>query len=403
VNTPLAHRHILLGVSGGIAAYKAAELARLLRRAGAELRVVMTEAACAFVQPLTFEALTGQPARTTLLDAEAEATMPHIELARWAEAIVIAPASADVIARLALGLADDLLTTLCLASEAPLLVAPAMNRVMWAHPATQGHCATLAARGAHMIGPDAGEQACGEVGPGRMVEPAAIVSALGGLFTPPLLAGLKVLVTAGPTREPLDAVRFLSNRSSGRMGYAIAAAARAAGAEVTLVSGPVALTTPAGVARVDVERAGEMQAAVLSRVAGCDIFIACAAVADYRPATLHAGKLKKDAATLDIPLQRTPDIVAEVAALSPRPFLVGFAAETERLEENARAKLAAKHLDMVAANRVGLPDSGFDVDYNALEVVWPGGGNTLERAPKTELARTLIALIAERYRPKEPT
>jgi phosphopantothenoylcysteine decarboxylase/phosphopantothenate--cysteine ligase len=394
----LARRRILLGVSGGIAAYKACELCRRLRQAGAEVRVVMTANAERFVAATTFQALSGQPVRSSLWDEAAEAAMGHIELARWAERIVVAPASADLLARLAHGLADDLLATLCLASAAPLLLAPAMNQRMWAHPATQDNVQRLLARGATLLGPAAGEQACGDVGPGRMLEPDAIVAALEAGFVDGALAGLRVVVSAGPTLEDIDPVRFIGNRSSGRMGFAVAEAAAAAGAEVTLVAGPVALATPAGVAkRVDVRSADEMHAAMLEAAAAADIVVAAAAVADYRPRSKAAAKIKKSGAALTLELVENPDILAELTALRPRPFLLGFAAETGDVAANARDKLVRKGVDMIAANRVG-DGLGFDSEDNALEVLWDGGSRSLPRASKTELARELLALAVERYR-----
>ena len=396
MNSALLPQRILIGVTGGIAAYKSAELVRRLRERGAEVQVVMTEAATAFITPLTLQALSGRAVRTGLMDPQAEAAMSHIELARWADCIVIAPASADFIARLAHGLADDLLSTVCLASEAPLVVAPAMNRVMWQHPATQANCATLAARGVRLLGPAAGEQACGEVGSGRMLEPMALVEALN--VTPPAvdLRGLTVLVTAGPTREPLDPVRFLSNRSSGKMGYAVAEAARDAGADVVLVSGPVHLAAPAGVTCLRVETAEAMRAAVLQHIAAADLFIATAAVADYRPALRAADKIKKNGEPLTLSLEPTPDILAEVAGRPDRPFTVGFAAETERVAEYAEAKRRRKNLDMIAANQVDDRGLGFDSDDNALTVFWEGGSLALPRQPKRALASALLAVIAER-------
>ncbi|GMV68056.1 MAG: phosphopantothenoylcysteine decarboxylase [Pseudomonadota bacterium] len=403
MNSASLPQRILLGVTGGIAAYKSAELVRRLRERGAEVQVVMTAAATAFITPLTLQALSGRAVRTGLMDPQAEAAMSHIELARWADCILIAPASADFIARLAHGLADDLLSTVCLASEAPLVVAPAMNRVMWQHPATQANCATLAARGARLVGPAAGEQACGEVGAGRMLEPVALVEALN--VPPPAvdLRGLTVLVTAGPTREPLDPVRFLTNRSSGKMGYAVAEAARDAGAEVILVSGPVHLPAPAGVICLRVETAEAMRAAVLQHIAAADLFIATAAVADYRPATRAADKIKKNGEPLTLSLEPTPDILAEVAGQSERPFTVGFAAETERLAEYAEAKRRRKNIDMIAANQVDDRGLGFDSDDNALTVFWEGGSLALPRQPKRALASALLALIAERMGRASPS
>lgn len=392
----LSGKCILLGISGGIAAYKACELVRRLRAAGAEVRVVMTEGATRFVTPLTLQALSGYPVRTSLWDEAHEAAMGHIELARWADAILVAPASANTLARLAIGLADDLLATLCLASAAPLFLAPAMNRAMWAHPATQTHVKILQARGVTLLGPAAGSQACGEVGEGRMLEPCALVEALAQHLTPQPgpLTGRKVVITAGPTREPLDPVRFLSNRSSGRMGYAVAEAAREAGAEVVLISGPTALPTPEGVTRIDVETALQMRDAVMGRMP-CDILIATAAVADYRPAEVAVEKIKKGADTLTLRLVKNPDILAEVAARPDRPFVVGFAAETERVVEHARDKLLRKRLDMIAANRVG-DGRAFDQADNALTVLWEGGQTELPQADKRVLARELIELILQR-------
>jgi phosphopantothenoylcysteine decarboxylase/phosphopantothenate--cysteine ligase len=394
----LEGRRILLGVSGGIAAYKAAELVRRLRDAGAEVRVVLTASAARFVTSLTFQALSGQPVRSALWDDAAEAAMGHIELARWAELVLIAPASADVIARLGAGIADDLLTTLCLATAAPLALAPAMNQQMWANAATQDNVARIAARGVRVLGPASGSQACGEFGAGRMLEAQELVAAIAGLLAPPLLAGVRALVSAGPTFEDVDPVRYLGNRSSGRMGFALAQAAAEAGAAVTLVAGPVGLSTPAGVARIDVRSADEMRAAVLNAVAEQGLFISAAAVADFKPAAAAMQKLKKSSAPqgFELRLEPTRDILAEVAALPRRPFLVGFAAETDKLAEYARAKLEGKRLDMVCANRVGLPGCGFDAHENELLVLWPGGERAMPRASKAELARQLVALIAAR-------
>lgn len=397
----LSNKRILLGVSGGIAAYKSAELVRRLREAGAEVRVVMTAGATQFITPLTLQALSGQPVRTSVFDVQAEAAMGHIELARWADAVLIAPASANTLARLAQGLADDLLSTLCLATRAPLLVAPAMNQVMWEHSATQANLATLRERGVQICGPGIGGQACGEVGPGRMLGPLELVAALATRFISGALAGLRVLITAGPTREPIDPVRFISNRSSGKMGYAVAAAAAEAGARVTLVSGPVALSPPEHVECIPVDTAAEMHAAVLARVKTCDLFIAAAAVADYRPQETAVHKLKKHAAAMQLGLQRTPDILAEIAALNPAPFTLGFAAETERLAEHARGKRMAKSLDMIAANLVNLPGQGFEADDNALTLYWEGGECALPCMNKTQLARELVAQVALRYQAKQ--
>jgi phosphopantothenoylcysteine decarboxylase/phosphopantothenate--cysteine ligase len=389
-------KHILLGVTGGIAAYKSAELVRRLRERGAEVQVVMTAGAREFVTPTTFQALSGRAVRSDLWDAAAEAAMGHIELARWADAVLIAPASADFLARLATGQADDLLATLCLATEAPILVAPAMNRIMWANAATRANVATLIQRGVQLLGPGEGDQACGEVGEGRMLEPPELAERLGALLKPAggVLAGQRVLITAGPTRERIDPVRFISNRSSGKMGFAVAQAAREAGAQVVLVAGPVSLTTPAGVTRVDVESAADMLAAVLRELPGTDVFISTAAVADYRPARAAEHKIKKTSDTLDLEMERTDDVLATVAARPGRPFVVGFAAETQTVEQNARAKLMKKNLDMIAANEVG-HDKAFDCEDNELIVLSRNARHDLPRAGKLTLARGLIALIAQ--------
>jgi phosphopantothenoylcysteine decarboxylase/phosphopantothenate--cysteine ligase len=400
---------VLLGVSGGIAAYKAADLVRRLRERGCVVRVVMTEAATAFVSPLTFQALSGAPVRTSLLDPAAEAGMGHIELARWAQRILFAPATADLIARLAAGLADDLPTTLALATRAPLYLAPAMNQQMWLHPATQDNLERLRARGARILGPAHGSQACGDLGPGRMLEPIDIATALLADRLPDEvtlsastagagpLAGVHTLVTAGPTREPLDPVRFLGNRSSGQMGYALAAALAQLGAEVCLISGPTALPGPPGVTRIDVETAAQMHAAVFERIGTIDLFVAAAAVADYRPAAPADRKIKKDVAELTLQLIRNPDILAAVAALPHPPFTVGFAAETDRVEEHALAKLSAKGLDLIAANQVGGDQGGFERADNALTCLWRDGRRVLPMMPKTRLAGELAQLITERY------
>ena len=395
----LAQRRILLGVSGGIAAYKSCELVRRLRDLDAEVRVVMTESATHFVGPATFQALSGQSVRTSLWDEQAEAAMGHIELARCAERILIAPASADVIARLAHGLADDLLSTLCLASAAPLYLAPAMNQQMWAHAAVQANLATLRARGVQVLGPAAGEQACGDVGSGRMLEPHELRDALLASFGDGALARLNVVVSAGPTFEDIDPVRFIGNRSSGKMGFAVAAAAAQAGARVTLVAGPVSLAAPAGIARrIDVRSAAQMQAAVLDACAQADIYIAAAAVGDYRPAEVAERKLKKQAgADMVLKLAENPDILASLSAQPTHPFLVGFAAETHEVANYARGKLQRKGLDMIAANRVG-EGMGFETADNALTLYWADGEVELPRTEKAALARQLIAHVAERYK-----
>jgi len=394
----LAQRRILLGVSGGIAAYKSCELVRRLRDLDAEVRVVMTEGATHFVSPTTFQALSGQAVRVSLWDAQAEAAMGHIELARWAERVLVAPASADLLARLAHGMADDLLTTLCLASAAPLYLAPAMNQQMWAHPAVQANIATLRQHGAQLLGPAVGDQACGDVGSGRMLEPHELRDALVASFGDRSLAGLKVLVSAGPTYEDIDPVRFIGNRSSGRMGFAVAEAAAQAGAEVTLVAGPVSLATPAGVVqRIDVRSAAQMHAAVLA-AAQADIYIGAAAVGDYRPLEVSAQKLKKhDGGELTLRLGENPDILASLSAQTAHPFLVGFAAETHDVASYAQGKLRHKGLDMIAANQVG-GGLGFEAADNALTLYWADGAVELPRTSKAELARRLIAHVAERYR-----
>jgi len=391
-------QRILLGVTGGIAAYKAAELTRLLQQQqGCEVRVVMTRGAMAFVTPLTFQALSGHPVHWDLLDPATESAMGHIELARWPDLILIAPATADFIARLRAGIADDLLSTLCLAAEGRIAVAPAMNRAMWDHPATRDNVAVLAARGVILMGPGSGPQACGETGPGRMLEPAEICAEAGRLLSTGRLAGRRILISAGPTREPIDPVRFISNRSSGKMGYALAVAAQRAGAAVTLVSGPTGLAAPAVSAFIPVETAEQMAEAILARASAHDVYIGAAAIADYRPETAAHAKIKKGAEAMTVHLTRTRDVLSALGACEPRPFLVGFAAETDQLEAHARGKLADKGLDMIAANWVGRPSGGFDRDENALHVYWPDGEQHLPMAPKRRIAEQLIDLIADRY------
>jgi phosphopantothenoylcysteine decarboxylase / phosphopantothenate---cysteine ligase len=389
-------KHILLGVTGGIAAYKSADLVRRLRERGAEVQVIMTDAAREFVTPMTFQALSGRPVRTDLWDPAAEASMGHIELARWADLVLIAPATADFLARLAAGRADDLLATTCLATSAPIGVAPAMNHQMWANSATQDNVALLKQRGVHVFGPGAGDQACGEVGVGRMLEPTELAMLVDStLLHSGVLSGRRVLITAGPTREPIDPVRFISNRSSGKMGFAVAQAAREAGAEVVMICGPVSLPTPAGVRRVDVESAADMLDAVLALVHAGDIFISTAAVADYRPAEAATHKIKKTEENLALQMARTTDIIGTLASGSLRPALVvGFAAETDMVESNARSKMLRKNLDMIAANEVG-HDKAFDCADNELIVLWRNGRRLLPRNAKTQLARELIELIAE--------
>ena len=392
----LFNRNVLLGVSGGIAAYKSAELVRQLQEAGASVRVIMTRGAQEFITPLTLQALSGNPVHTALLDEEAERGMGHIELARWADLMLIAPATADLLARLAAGRADDLLTTVALATAAPLMLAPAMNQQMWRDPATDDNVQTLGSRGVHLVGPASGEQACGDVGPGRMEEPAVIVKAAAGLFESGLLAGKRVVVTAGPTREAIDPVRYISNHSSGKMGYALARAAAEAGALTTLVSGPVALPTPEHVNRIGVESARDMLASCQALIGNCDIFIACAAVADYRPAETQADKIKKTREQVTLQLIRNPDIVSAVAATANGPFTVGFAAETKQVLGYARDKMQRKGLDMIIANDVSDTAIGFNSDDNEVTVLWPGGECALSRAGKDAIARGIVGLIAER-------
>ena len=412
----LTNKRILLGVTGGIAAYKSAELVRRLRDHGAEVRVVMTRGACEFITPLTMQALSGKEVHTELLDHAAESGMSHIALARWCDVVLVAPASANFIARLTQGMADDLLSTLCLATAAPVVIAPAMNQQMWSNPATQANIATLGQREIIIAGPGEGSQACGEVGPGRMLEPDQLISATGQIFSTGLLTDLKMVVTAGPTREAIDPVRYITNHSSGRMGYAVARAAAEAGADVTLVSGPVTIEAPHQVRHISVDTAEQMRDAVMSDITESDIFVAAAAVADYRCADVAEQKIKKKFDDLKLLLQKNPDILADVARLPEAPFTVGFAAETENLLDNARLKLKDKKLDMIAANQVG-QDLGFNVEENTLQVFWQSGSQapenqtqenkaqgdqtlqhqTLERAPKERLARQLIQVIANHY------
>jgi len=399
----LQHRRILLGVTGGIAAYKAAEILRQCQKLGAEVRVVMTPAATKFIAPLTFQALSGLPVHTQLLDAEEEAGMGHINLARWADVVLVAPASADFIARLASGMANDLLTTLLLATEKTVMLAPAMNRAMYDDLHTQKNLSKLKSHGVTILGPDEGVQACGEVGLGRMLEPDSLVHSLVEYFNTGELAGLNVLLNAGPTREAIDPVRYISNHSSGKMGFALAQACVDAGAHVTLVAGPVHLDTPAGLERVDVVSANDMAEAVLSKTNHSDIFIAAAAVVDYTPLEVIDNKIKKNSQQMQLELVKTTDILATVAALPKPPFCVGFAAETDNLEAYAKGKLVNKSLDMIAANWVGQAGSGFNSDENALSVYWNSGEQQLESMPKPALARELVALIAKRYHEKNTT
>lgn len=395
----LKNKRVLLGITGGIAAYKAALLVRQLRQYGADVRVVMTRNACEFITPLTLQALSARPVHTELLDLETESAMGHIDLARWADVVVVAPASANFIARYANGFAEDLLSTLCIATTAPVLVAPAMNQQMWLNAATRDNVDKLVQRGIAVLGPDEGDQACGETGPGRMLEPEDIVTAVAASFATGLLTGSRLLVTAGPTREAIDPVRYISNRSSGHMGLAIANAAIEAGADVSIICGPVSMQKPERAALVEVQSAQDMYQAVMQQITTTDIFIAAAAVADYSLESMADQKIKKTDADMQLRLKKNPDILAEVAALEKPPFTVGFAAETENLQQNAQGKLAAKKLDMIAANLVG-ESLGFDTDENALTLFWPSGTKQLELTHKDKLARYLIAEIAERYNEK---
>jgi len=391
--------NVVLGITGGIAAYKAPDLVRRLRERGADVQIVMTASAEEFVTGTALQAVSGRPIRSNLWDKEAEAAMSHIELARWAEVVLIAPATAEVMARIVSGGAPDLLTTICLATEAPIALAPAMNHVMWSNPATQANRAVLEERGIHILGPGVGSQACGEEGAGRMLEPDAIAATvfnLTGGKGEGLLEGEKVVITAGPTREAIDPVRYITNRSSGKMGYAMASAAAAQGAEVVLISGPVSLAGPSGIEVVNVESAEEMFTATHDAVGDADIFVAAAAVADYRPADVVEQKIKKSEEVMTLELARCPDILASVAALDVAPFTVGFAAETENVIDYARGKLEKKKLDMIVANRVGR-DCGFDRDDNAATVLWAGGEQSYPISSKTDLARQLIELMAEHF------
>ena len=390
----LFNRNVLLGVSGGIAAYKSAELVRQLQNRGATVRVIMTRGAREFITPLTLQALSGQPVHTELLDEEAERGMGHIELARWADLLLIAPATADLIARLAAGRADDLLTTVALATPSPILLAPAMNQQMWRDPATTANIELLSERGLQLVGPAEGEQACGDVGPGRMEDPVLIADRAESLFQRECLAGRRVVITAGPTREALDPVRYISNHSSGKMGFALARAAAEAGAVTTLVSGPVALETPPAVTRRDVTSAVEMASACEEITDDCDIFIACAAVADYRPAESQPQKIKKGDETMSLSLVRNPDIVAGIAARDSAPFTVGFAAETNNVIDYARGKLANKGLDLIVANDVSDPNIGFNSEENAVTLVWQDGERVIPQSSKDTVARHIIDQIA---------
>jgi phosphopantothenoylcysteine decarboxylase/phosphopantothenate--cysteine ligase len=390
------NKRILLAVCGGIAAYKSAELVRLLRKQGAEVRVVMTHSAMRFVSSLTFQALSSNVVHTELFDVDEENAMGHISLVRWADILIIAPATANIIAKFSHGLADDLLSTLYLAATCPIYIAPSMNQAMWHKLVTQENIQKLKSHGVTVFGPEQGDQACGETGFGRMTEPAEICRYLMAQPTSQCLKGLKVLISAGPTREPLDPVRFITNRSSGKMGYALAAAALKAGAQVTLVSGPVALAAPANVDFVSVETAAQMFAAVIAKAEHYDIYIGAAAVADYSPVITEKQKIKKQTGQTTLILQETRDIVAEVAKLVNRPFTVGFAAETHDLEKYAQDKLLRKNLDLIAANWVGRDQCGFDSEQNALQIFWKSGQETLAMTDKKQLAEQLICVIAKR-------
>ncbi len=395
----LQNKRILLGVTGGIAAYKAAEIVRRLREQGAEVRVVMTDAAKEFITPLTLQAVSGHIVANSMFDPQAEAGMGHIELAKWADLVLVAPATANVISRLTTGMGDELLTTLCLASPAPLAIAPAMNMQMYLHAATQNNLKVLAERGVHIWGPGVGSQACGDVGPGRMLDPMDIVEEVTKFLQPVPQTDLSFLITAGPTREAIDPVRYISNYSSGKMGFALAEAAAAIGAKVTLVAGPVNLPTPKGVKRIDVESALEMQSAVEAEVAQHPIFIGCAAVADYRMAEVAPQKMKKTEGQEGLSLQliKNPDIIAGVAARTDKPFVVGFAAETQDVARYALDKLQRKGMDMIAANDVSRAGQGFNADQNALTVFWADGQQELPLASKQQVAQQLISLIIKRY------
>lgn len=399
----VSSRNIVLGVSGGIAVYKVVDLVRRLQDRGAVVRVVMTAAATEFVTPLTFQAVSGYRVHTDVFARDDAAAMDHITLARWADAIVVAPASANTLARLAFGLADDLLGTLVLAAQVPILVAPAMNKQMWFHASTQENCARLRSRGVLFTGPADGVQACGDTGAGRMVEPQQILDDIERLWVKGDLAQRKVVITAGPTREPLDPVRYLSNYSSGKMGYAVAAAAAVQGAAVILISGPVAMSAPRGVRVEPVQTAEQMAAAVAEHIVGTDIFIAAAAVADYRPIVRSAQKIKKSDNRMTLELERTPDILASVSSNNRATFIVGFAAETQDIQENAQKKRTAKALDMICVNDVARTDIGFNADDNELLVLWSGGERRISKASKDIVAKELIKLIVEQYEAKRST
>lgn len=403
----LTNKNVLLGIGGGIAAYKSADLVRRLKERGFDVRVVMSQSAMEFITPLTLQALSGHPVSSSLLDPAAEAAMGHIELARWADLVIIAPATANILARINAGMADELITTTCLATEAPIALCPAMNQQMYRNVATQANLTSLVSRGFTLWGPANGTQACGEVGLGRMLEPLEIAELAKQFFASPLepkpLAGQSVLITAGPTREAIDPVRYISNHSSGKMGFALAKAAADMGATVTLVSGPVNLTTPEGVNRIDVESAKNMLDAVMENIDKKDIFIGCAAVADYHVSDIATSKIKKSAEKMQLALVRNPDILATVANLANRPFVVGFAAETHDVEIYARDKLKRKNLDMIAANDVSITGLGFNANANALRVFWPQGSQDLPATDKFTLAQQLLSLIVKEKQIHENT
>ncbi|QKJ89066.1 Coenzyme A biosynthesis bifunctional protein CoaBC [Paramixta manurensis] len=395
----LTGKHIVLGISGGIAAYKTPELVRRLRERGAEVRVVMTDAAKAFITPLSLQAVSGFPVSDDLLDPAAEAAMGHIELGKWADLVILAPATADLIARVAAGMANDLVTTLCLATEAPIAVVPAMNQQMYRALPTQHNLQVLAQRGVRIWGPDSGNQACGDIGPGRMIDPLEIVERAVDAFTSVNdLQHLNIMITAGPTREALDPVRFISNHSSGKMGFAVAAAAAARGAKVTLIAGPVNQPTPPQVKRIDVVTALEMQKAVMAHITDQHIFIGSAAVADYRAADISAEKIKKQGEEVSLKMVKNPDIVAGVGAMAEgRPYVVGFAAETQNVEEYAQQKRVRKNLDLICANDVSKTGQGFNSDTNALHLFWQDGEKCLPLSDKTLLGQQLLDEIVSRY------
>ena len=395
----LAGKRIILGITGGISAYKAAFLVRLLKKNGADVRIVMTNNATKFVTPLTFQALSSNTVYTELLDFDSQMAMSHIELARWADLILVAPASANFLAKYAFGFAEDLLSTICLAADSPVAVAPSMNKQMWLNVATQDNVKKISERGIHILGPATGEQACGEDGLGRMFEPEEIVERTANIFQTNILTGSRLLVTAGPTREAIDPIRFLSNRSSGRMGYAVATAAIEAGADVTLISGPVDLQATGIDKIIYVTSAEEMQESVMKKISTADIFISAAAVADFRVQKKSEQKIKKSRDVKELIIEKTPDILSHVSELNNAPFTVGFAAETEDLEFNAQKKMHLKNLDMIAANQVG-DGVGIDSEENALTVFWKTGSKQLPLASKDKLARKLIKLIASQYNEK---